>query len=60
MRSSKVYSISHFKDMDDVPMELFYEDVIVRQLIESMRKSDMGATTPADIVSQRMKEKYAI
>ncbi len=25
-----------------------------------MKKSDLGATTPADIVSQRMKEKYAI
>lgn len=49
-----------FKDMGDMPMELFNEDVIVRQLTESMKKSDMGATTPADIVSQRMKEKYAI
>lgn len=49
-----------FKDMDDMPMESFNEDVIVRQLTESMKKSDMGATTPADIVSQRMKEKYAI
>ena len=49
-----------FKDMDDMPMEPFNEDVIVRQLTESMKKSDMGATTPADIVSQRMKEKYAI
>ena len=49
-----------FKDMGDMPMESFNEDIIVRQLIESMKKSDMGATTPADIVSQRMKEKYAI
>lgn len=49
-----------FKDMSDMPMELFNEDVIVRQLTESMKKSDMGATTPADIVSQRMKEKYAL
>ena len=49
-----------FKDMGDMPMESFSEDVIVRQLTESMKKSDMGATTPADIVSQRMKEKYAI
>ena len=49
-----------FKDMGDMPMELFNEDVIVRQLTESMKKSDMGATIPADIVSQRMKEKYAI
>ena len=49
-----------FKDMSDMPMESFNEDVIVRQLTESMKKSDMGATTSADIVSQRMKEKYAI
>lgn len=49
-----------FKDMSDMPMESFNEDVIVRQLTESMKKSDMGATTPADIVSQKMKEKYAI
>ena len=49
-----------FKDMDDMPMEAFNEDVIVRQLTESMKKSDMVATTSADIVSQQMKEKYAI
>ncbi len=40
-------------------LETMPED-IVRQLTESMKKSDMGATTPADVVSQRMKEKYAI
>ena len=49
-----------FKDMSDIPMESFNEDIIGRQLTESMKKSDMGAATPADIVSQRMKEKYAI
>lgn len=49
-----------FKDMSDIPMESFNEDVIVRQLTESMKKSDMGAATPADIVSQQMKDKYAI
>ena len=49
-----------FKDMGDIPMEALSEDAIFRQLTESMEKSDMGATTPADIVSQRMKEKYAI
>ena len=49
-----------FRDMDDMPMESFNEDVIVRQLTDSMQKSDTGSTTPADIVSQRMKEKYAI
>ena len=49
-----------FRDMSDMTMEALSEDVIVRQLTESMRKSDMGATTSANIVSQRMKEKYAI
>lgn len=49
-----------FRDMDDMPMELFNEDVIVRQLTDSMQKSDICATTPANIVSQQMKEKYAI
>ena len=49
-----------FKDMGDMPMESYNEDIIVRQLTESMKKSDMGATTPANIVSQQMKEKYAI
>ena len=49
-----------FKDMGDMPMESFNEDIIVRQLTESMKKSDMVATTPADIVSQKMKEKHAI
>lgn len=49
-----------YKDMSNIPMESFNEDVIVRQLTESMKKSDMGATTPANVVSQRMKEKYAI
>ncbi|MCM1090353.1 MAG: hypothetical protein NC092_10275 [Butyrivibrio sp.] len=49
-----------FRDMDDMPMEFLGEDIIVQQLTDSMKKSDMGATTPANIVSQRMKEKYAI
>ncbi len=49
-----------FKDMGDMPMESLSEEAIVRQLTESMEKSDMGVTTPADIVSQRMKEKYRI
>lgn len=49
-----------FKDMSDMPIESLSEDFIVKQLNESMKKSDMGFTTPAGIVSQRMKEKYAI
>ena len=49
-----------FKERSDMPIEFLSEDAIVRQLTESMKKSDMGVTTPAGIVSQRMKEKYAI
>lgn len=49
-----------FRDRSDMLIEFLGEDAIVRQLTESMKKSDMGVTTPADIVSQRMKEKYAI
>ncbi|MDE6952104.1 MAG: hypothetical protein K2P64_14480 [Lachnospiraceae bacterium] len=49
-----------FRDRDDMPVEFLNEDAIVRQLTESMRKSDRGVTTPADIVSKRMKERYAI
>lgn len=49
-----------FKDMGDMPMEFLSESDMVEQLTESMKRSDMGLTTPADIVSQRMKEKYAI
>ncbi|MCM1252314.1 MAG: hypothetical protein NC321_05800 [Clostridium sp.] len=49
-----------FLDRGDMPIESLSEDVIVQQLIDSMRKSDMGVTTSANIVSQQMKEKYAI
>ncbi|MCI9298868.1 MAG: hypothetical protein HFI10_15715 [Lachnospiraceae bacterium] len=49
-----------FRDRSDMPIELLDEDAIVKQLTGSMKKSDMGVTTPADIVSQRMREKYAI
>ena len=49
-----------FKERSDMPIEFLSEDAIVKQLTESVKKSDMGVTTPAGIVSQRMKEKYAI
>lgn len=49
-----------FRDTGNAPMELLSENVIVKQLTESMEKSDKGATTPANAVSQRMREKYAI
>ncbi len=49
-----------FRDEGSMPFKPLSEDEIVRQLIESVEKSDMGATTPASAVSQRMREKYAI
>lgn len=49
-----------FRDERTMPFVPLGEDEIVRQLTESMEKSDMGAITPADAVSQRMREKYAI
>lgn len=49
-----------FRDAGDTLVKMLSEDMIVRQLTESMEKSDMGATTPANVVSQKMREKYAI
>ena len=49
-----------FRDDATMPFKPLSEEEIVKQLTESMKKSDMGATTPADVVSQRMREKYAI
>lgn len=49
-----------FRDNATMPFKPLSEEEIVKQLTESMKKSDMGATTPADVVSQRMREKYAI
>ena len=49
-----------FRDAENVLMELLSEDEIVKQLTESMEKSDRGVTTPANIVSHQMKEKYAV
>ena len=43
-----------------MPFKPLSEEEIVKQLTESMEKSDMGAIIPADVVSQRMREKYAI
>lgn len=43
-----------------MPFKPLSEEELVKQLTDSMKKSDMGATTPADVVSQRMREKYAI
>lgn len=49
-----------FRDDEIMPFKPLNEEELVKQLTESMKKSDMGATTPADVVSQRMREKYAI
>lgn len=34
-----------FRDRSDMPIEFLGEDAIVRQLTESMKKSDTGVTT---------------
>lgn len=44
--------------MSNTSFKRYSEDEIVKQLIESMKKSNMGATTPANVVSQKMREKY--
>ncbi len=41
-------------------MDLLSEDELVSQLTQSMERSDAGATTPAKVVSQQMREKYAV
>ena len=49
-----------FRDDETMPFRSLSEEEFVEQLTESMKRSDMGATTPADVVSKRMREKYAI
>ena len=49
-----------FRDDAAKPFKPLSEEELVTQLTESMKKSDMGVTTPADEVSQRMREKYAL
>ncbi len=49
-----------FRDAGDTIMEPLTEDAIVEQLTISMEKSDSGATIPAAIVSQKMREKYVV
>lgn len=49
-----------FRDDATVPIKPLSEEEIVKQLTESMKKSDTGSATPAGVVSQRMREKYAI
>lgn len=47
-----------FRDGESILTEMLTEDALVEQLKKSMEKSDLGATTPANMVSQRMREKY--
>lgn len=49
-----------FRDDETMPFRSLSEEEIVKQLTESMKKSDTGSTTPAGVVSQRMREKCAI
>jgi hypothetical protein len=50
-----------FRDKEDVsPLTPLTEDMLVEQLITSMKKSDMGMVTSADEVSRKMREKYGI
>lgn len=49
-----------FRDEESVLTETLTEDAIVEQLEKSMEKSDLGATTPANVVSQRMRKKYVV
>lgn len=43
-----------------MPFKPLSEEELVKQLTESMKESEMGATTPANEVSRRMRGKYAI
>lgn len=49
-----------FRDETNTLIEELSEDEIVEQITKSMEKSDMGVTTAASVVSQRMREKYAL
>lgn len=49
-----------FRDDEMMPFKPLSEEEIVEQLTEAVKKSDIGAITPAGMVSQRMREKYAI
>lgn len=49
-----------FRETGNILTEKLSEDAIVEQLTKSMEKSDAGATTAACVISQKMKEKYAV
>ena len=41
-------------------IEYLSEDELVKELTESVQKSDKGSTNPARTVSKSMREKYAV
>lgn len=41
-------------------LKKFNEDELVKELAESIQKSDIGETKPARVVSKSMREKYAV
>lgn len=49
-----------FRDEENVLTEMLTENEMVEQLTESMKKSDLGATTSASVISRTMREKYVI
>lgn len=49
-----------FRDAGNALVEMLSEDAIVEQLMESMKKSDMGITIRAGEVSKQMREKYSV
>lgn len=53
-----VNRLSEKAEIDGLPK--LSEDVLVEQLTESIRKSDMGATRSARSVSKDMRDKYAV
>lgn len=41
-------------------LKKFNEDELVKELAESIQKSNIGETKPARVVSKSMREKYAV
>ena len=56
---STTESAIKIKEMSEASgLKKLSEDELVKELSESIRKSDMGATKSAHTVSKHMKEKY--
>lgn len=58
----KFLVVCYNRDDETMPFKLLSKEEFIKQITESMKKSDMGATTPANEVSQRMrgKRKYNV